>query len=330
MLLIGIDEAGYGPLLGPLVVAGSAFRVPDPDAGGVADPDVAGALVRRALSGHGRGPSRLPVDDSKKVYTRGGLSLLERAPLALLASMVNRHDGSGGCPDTMDAFLELVGVDSAVRRRLPRYAGEPPRFPLGNDVADLEADGAAAAQRLAAVGAAFVGAVADVVLEDRLNEAFSWSGNKAATLFDVSCGVFERLRSRARPGEACCVVFDRHGGRKRYQPPLQGRYPDTFVWTLAESAKLSSYRVQGGSSGPFDAQFRVGADAAVPPVALGSMIAKYARELHMTLWNDWFATLCPDARPTAGYTQDGRRWLDETRTVREAAGVPDVDLVRIR
>ena len=29
MLHVGVDEAGYGPLLGPLVVAVSALRTPD-------------------------------------------------------------------------------------------------------------------------------------------------------------------------------------------------------------------------------------------------------------------------------------------------------------
>ena len=49
-----------------------------------------------------------------------------------------------------------------------------------------------------------------------------------------------------------------------------------------------------------------------------------------TLWNGWFADLCPDVRPTAGYTQDGRRWLDESRASRMEAGIPDVELARTR
>ena len=58
--------------------------------------------------------------------------------------------------------------------------------------------------------------------------------------------------------------------------------------------------------------------------------AKYLREVYMLLWNDWFAALCPEVRPTAGYTQDGRRWLDESRAAREAAGISDAVLSRIR
>ena len=67
MLIVGVDEAGYGPLLGPLLVAGSAFRVPDPEPGAGVDVDASGERIRAAFAGRGRGPARLLVDDSKKV-----------------------------------------------------------------------------------------------------------------------------------------------------------------------------------------------------------------------------------------------------------------------
>ena len=56
VLHVGTDEAGYGPLLGPLVVAAAAYAAPGP---------------RRATPGAG-------VDDSKVVYGRGGRDALAR------------------------------------------------------------------------------------------------------------------------------------------------------------------------------------------------------------------------------------------------------------
>jgi len=125
------------------------------------------------------------------------------------------------------------------------------------------------------------------------------------------------------------VVMDRQGGRKHYLAPLQRRFPDGFPWTLAESSTSSRYRIDRGGRTWF-IEFRVGGDAEAPQVGLASMLAKYLREVYMMLWNDWFATLCPDVRPTAGYTQDGRRWLEESRAAREAAGIPDAILSRTR
>ena len=57
MLHLGTDEAGYGPLLGPLVVAAAVFETGAPRAT-LADPAVA---------------------DSKKLYARGGRDALARA-----------------------------------------------------------------------------------------------------------------------------------------------------------------------------------------------------------------------------------------------------------
>ena len=38
---------------------------------------------------------------------------------------------------------------------------------------------------------------------------------------------------------------------------------------------------------------------------------KYARELGMTAFNDFFTGLLAGLKPTAGYTTDGRRWLKD-------------------
>ena len=63
---IGSDEAGYGPSIGPLVVASMSFDADE----------------RRCLSDELR---RLGCDDSKKVYAGKNLQRLESIALAGLA-----------------------------------------------------------------------------------------------------------------------------------------------------------------------------------------------------------------------------------------------------
>lgn len=89
--VVGIDEAGYGPNLGPLVQAAVALRLPDGD---VAGWDTLKPWVRRA---HERDDGRLLIDDSKKVYAGpNGFAKLERGV----------RDGFGLAELTSDAAWE--------------------------------------------------------------------------------------------------------------------------------------------------------------------------------------------------------------------------------
>ena len=65
-VLVGIDEAGFGPILGPLVVSSSTFSLPD----NLVEADLwrllrkGVSMTRKHLAG------RLLITDSKKAYSR--------------------------------------------------------------------------------------------------------------------------------------------------------------------------------------------------------------------------------------------------------------------
>lgn len=311
MLVIGIDEAGYGPLLGPLVVAGSAFRVADP-----ADADAAASRLAAALRA-----ARVAVGDSKRIF--GGardIRTLERPVLAFLAA-------AGAQASGLDDLLAAVGADPGVRSA-PWYRHGPDRFPLAADPGAVLDAAQPLRDALAGDGIEFLAFAADIVPEVRLNAQFA-TGNKADALFGAAAGVFDRLRGRGAAGEPVVAVFDRQGGRHHYGALLQRRWPEAFAWTLGETATRSDYRLPFAGA-PAILRFEVEADGGFPQVGLASMLAKYLREVFMSLFNAHFAEICPGVAPTAGYVEDGRRWLAATRASRTAAGVPDSDLVRLR
>src|SRR5580658_6307802 len=85
--IIGIDEAGYGPNLGPFVMTAVACRLPDP----LGVPNLWQLLrtvVRQAADAD---DGRILVDDSKLVFsTARGLAELERGVLTLLFRLVSQ------------------------------------------------------------------------------------------------------------------------------------------------------------------------------------------------------------------------------------------------
>ncbi len=68
-------------------------------------------------------------------------------------------------------------------------------------------------------------------------------------------------------------------------------------------------------AGRIHIQFRPEAEEAHLPVALASMTAKLVRELAMARFNRYWCGRVAELKPTAGYVQDARRWLEDVEGV---------------
>ncbi|UCF14282.1 MAG: hypothetical protein JSW59_12780, partial [Phycisphaerales bacterium] len=80
-ILVGIDEAGFGPILGPLVVSSSALSLPHD----LLKADLWQVLRKSLSKTRKRLAGRLLVADSKKAYSKSiGIKHLERTVLAAL------------------------------------------------------------------------------------------------------------------------------------------------------------------------------------------------------------------------------------------------------
>src|SRR4051794_15200811 len=99
MRWVGIDEAGYGPNLGPLVMTAVIADGPDDR-----PPDI-WADLSETVDRAGGAADRLWVDDSKRIYRGGvGLDRLEAACFAALACT------GVELPSTLSALLSALGA----------------------------------------------------------------------------------------------------------------------------------------------------------------------------------------------------------------------------
>ncbi|HEY8504713.1 MAG TPA: hypothetical protein VIL46_09030, partial [Gemmataceae bacterium] len=235
--VVGIDEAGYGPNLGPLVLSSAAVRVP------VETACLWGLLSPAVARADGRANGALVIDDSKKVYAlAGGLGRLERGVLS-----VCRAGGlCGPEPPGVGAFvgaLALPGSRADLAGEAWFAADEPlPVHPDG-------VPGGGEIERLCAACEA-AGVVCGplrsaVIPAPRFNALLDRWGSKAAVL---AHGLIELLRAACEtlPGdEPVWFHIDKQGGRNHYEAIISAAFPGGWVRPLAEGADRSHYQVLG-------------------------------------------------------------------------------------
>ncbi len=313
--VIGIDEAGYGPNLGPFVMTAVSCCVPDALAAG----DLWHALTRAVRREGDADDGRLLVADSKVVYsTTRGLLGLERGVHATLGRGENGH---------LDGWLARLCTEGH-----SELAAEI--WYRGDSVMPVEATGdelAGLADRFgeacAAAGVTGWRGRCVVVCPRRFNQLLDAAGTKGAVLSEALKVLLPRAAAEAGAGEALRYFVDKHGGRNTYAAFIQHALPDGVVLATEEGMDKSVYRVHGLGR-DVELTFQPRAEAEHFCVALASMASKYVRELCMAEFNRFWLEQVPGLKPTAGYPGDAARYWEAIRPAASKLGLCDSQVWR--
>lgn len=328
LVLAGIDEAGYGPLLGPMCVGMAVLRI---EAWSEGDP--APDLWKLLRPGVKRKPGKsgaIAIDDSKKLKlsndsaTLHPLTHLERAVLACLRC----HDSAPASPADDAALHEALGVSLAP---FDCYSGSPLPLPVAWEAPQIDIAANVLRSALARSSVSIVGLRCDTIGEDRFNQTIERTGSKASvSLRAIANHLGALLSLPLRDGDSVRLVCDRLGGRTAYATVLERMAreidPAATVTTSDESERASRYELVIHAR-RIGVLFQTEGDSAHLPIALASMIAKYTRELAMARFNRYWATrfaalasaqpspqTC-ELKPTAGYRNDATRWLRDAAPI---------------
>lgn len=313
-VIIGMDEAGYGPNFGPLVISITAWEVP----GRPRDFDFWKAFDSVAHQSPADGDERLHIADSKQVYSPArGIGRLERSVLAAF-QLSRRYPAS---------FRELWQTLSG---EADLTSDGEPWF----DTRDLKVPFTEAAHQTAShadrwrdcceqKGIRLRAIASDIVFTNRFNRLTNSYDSKGQTLSRMSMQLLRRVWDPALD-EPALIIADKHGGRNRYDGLLDEILDGQMIFRGKESTEVSTYRI-----GKAEIRFQTKAEAHFP-VALASMVSKYMRELSMTLFNQFWGEQVPGLKPTAGYPGDAQRFKDDIAEAQARLGIDDAILWRNR
>lgn len=319
--LVGADEAGYGPNLGPLVVSATVWRVAS-----IQHTDLftrLGNAVRQPGANDAR-EGELLIGDSKALYKRGkGLAGLEQGVFPCLAA-VNKK------PRTWQKiWQDLAKQDAASLAELPWYRDFDEPLPLEFTIKDVRERAQRFMTECESAHCVPTQIASRAIFPVRFNELCEQHGNKASALSQTTLELVESVLKKLPADEPVYVLCDKHGGRNKYGPLLNQFFPDTLAMVRHEGRDESAYQLgQGERRREF--VFRAKADAGFLPTALASMVSKYLRELAMRAFNDYWSSHVDDLKPTAGYPLDAKRFKREIEPAQQKLGIEDHLLWRSR
>ena len=300
MIFTGVDEAGLGPVLGPFCASSVSFSC-----GGLNMPDFS-----RDLKQYG-----LRFEDSKKIFNQNtGIRLLEENVLALVYAYLDF------LPETILCFYEELGLSEKNFKNIPWYeniAGFS--LPLRADLDKVKLKAGYFSSILSKTHIELKNIALIAVGAKEFNALIDIYQNKASAVRECLKPLF---RLNLDYEEELNIVADCQGGRRYYDDWLNIVFPELVF--ERKDLGASSY-----SSGKIDICFEIKADAKFLVVSMASMIAKYTRELFMTVFNSYWNRLNAKIKKTAGYPLDGKRFLRDLREFGLLPGNED-DLIRKR
>ncbi len=316
-VVCGIDEAGLGPTLGPLVVGAVSLCVPAAAVDGCLWERLRGCVSKAPHRGR-----RLVIDDSKKLFGRQrSLAVLERPVLAAF-------EASGCAVRSWRGLLDAVSPGSWSRiEALSWYQGDF-QLPLDPQTGDIGTRVTPFRRELDVQRVAIEAIQCEILDVGEFNHLVERARNKASVELDAVFRLIAATFGLARDRDVR-LVCDRLGGRMHYRDALMRSFPEYALQIDEECEERSRYTLRERGR-VRRLEFCTGGEGVCLATALAGMVSKYIRECCMYAFNRYWTAQVPGLAPTAGYYTDAQRFLRETADARRRLAVPDRLLIRER
>ena len=327
--LVGTDEAGYGPNLGPLAITGTLW---ENLSGQTCLYDAFEAVVKAAPDR--KSDNRLVVADSKAVYkSSGSIKNLETTVLSFLAMAGNRSENSGDSkvvvadiPQDIASLVRLAcpSSDEQLLKALPAYDFSAITLPLKANLDQIYENANRLREAQAKANVKLQSIHCQPVFPPQFNAGLTRYGNKATLLSNQTLAIVANLKSKT--DDDLEIVCDKHGGRSKYVDLIKAHLTDQPISTGVETKDCSDYSFSDQQR-DIVIRFQAGGESFMP-TALASMVSKYVRQVFMKAWNQFWIAQLPNLKPTKGYPMDAKRFKAEINDLQNQLGIADIDVWR--
>ncbi|MCH2123555.1 MAG: hypothetical protein MK165_02105 [Pirellulaceae bacterium] len=318
--LIGTDEAGYGPNLGPLVVSASVWKIPQETESDLYH------LLEQVVTKKIESPESnwLGIADSKILFnpTRG-IAAIERSVLATLQQVK-------GPVDKWSELWPLISPSATCHLlNSPWYQDYEEPLPIAANHHDILQISQTLGSILGKRNVELIDIQSCVISAHQFNVLLDKYENKASLLSACTLNLVKDLIDHSlEPNIPIMVTCDKHGGRNRYRSLLLEHFPEHLLDVVCEGRAQSCYR---WGRGEHRMEFRfVAKGESFLPSALASMYSKYLRELTMRAFNHFWKKHVPGVKATAGYPSDAKRFHRDIAQSQKKLKIADAVLWRRR
>ncbi len=335
--LIGTDEAGYGPNLGPLLVSATRWEISESlFSKPVESSSVLLDYLNENLSPICRKGGLFPILDSKKLYhSSGTVAPLEKT--IFLARMLLKKEEEPDFPSFAELLTELTGeVESD-----PFWEQKNDQVSL--PISTLDRDSLSVwkkeiSEYLQCRKITLSGVQSRRIQPEEFNRNLDSGLLKsdivAEATLQLVINLFPQLQEERQTFTV--VLGDKLGGRNNYRGLLSHFFPDFFLKIIEEGRDISIYRLfpyrnEGGISRIPTAEIRFQAKGeSNHPTALASIFSKYLRELSMMQFNEFWQRQITDLVPTAGYPVDAKRFWEDIAETWQKMNLPEHVIWRMK
>jgi ribonuclease HII len=293
---VGIDEVGYGPKLGPLIVCGVCF---------ISDKIKRVAKKINAM-----------VCDSKKLYSpKRGLQELENTALSFMKALLKNK------LNIKNVITRFCICDQSKLLSLPWYKNLT--LPVSQNIDRINRN----SEIIKKEGIKF-NIFLDIIEAERFNKGVMHFCSKLDYLSNVVMNVV-----KACAGSFICsnyrIFVGKQGARTYYLEGLRKYFPEGKIKKIAEKKDSSKYRIYLNKS-RLDVNFLLNGEDKSFFIALSSIIGKYIREIFMKNFNSYWTQKIPGINYTSGYMPECKNFIKKLRPYIKKHNIPESLIIRVK